>query len=246
VLIPGSAAGFAILLVAPGLALAQVPHWDFSLSAFAGWAKPFNTDITGTDPGVPFRFEARDVGLKSSITFGGRFGAWWTRARTRTGLDLGAELDITQFFPEKGSDPSAAGLPAAGGSAGTPGASRVGLGGGLLASKIDISTTIAAANFLARYPMGVTGEWPSGRWYPYVGIGGGVEIGRAQTGSFEDTDAAGAFQALAGLKVFVERHLALFAEYKFTHANHSFRLGTETDEISLNVNHIVMGLAVHF
>ncbi|HTU02108.1 MAG TPA: hypothetical protein VMG58_09840, partial [Candidatus Sulfotelmatobacter sp.] len=136
---------------------------------------------------------------------------------------------------------------------------------------------------LLRHPFGVTPDLPQGRWYPYLGIGGGAEIAQKKgtpvfslTGMAfapgpvsirvgdSATDTAAVLQLLAGLKIFFTRHVALFGEYKFTHADHTFRYSYQvcngcvgfggtlyggpprTEKFSTDVNHVVGGLAVHF
>jgi opacity protein-like surface antigen len=64
------------------------------------------------------------------------------------------------------------------------------------------------------------------------------------TGSTGDTRFA--YQALAGAKLFFTKHIAVFAEYKFTSASHSWDVqGTKVDA-DQQVNHVVGGLAFHF
>ncbi len=274
------AVGLAFLL-SPALLFAQVPMWDFSVSAFGGGAFPFRTDyriddtiFSGYSSGT-----IKDVTLKSSVSFGGKLAVWTTGLRSRTGLDFGAEVDVTQYYPHVAraeqqhfetrtlsfgtftfQEPST------------------------IAGSADLDATIIALNVLARYPFGVTPELPQGRWYPYLGIGGGAEIARKKVApaydfsrmAFADgpptiqaptdvTDTAPVLQVLAGAKFFFTRHIALFAEYKFTHASHTFEYpyvscagvfgcgpggspqpGTHTEHFSTNVNHVVGGLAVHF
>jgi hypothetical protein len=91
---------FAFVLAIPRLASAQVPTWDYSVSAFAGAPIPFDTDIRFTDPTILTDLTFHDAELKTSVSFGGKISGWWTGARPGTGLDFGAELDVTQFFPD--------------------------------------------------------------------------------------------------------------------------------------------------
>ena len=105
-------------------------------------------------------------------------------------------------------------------------------------------------NVLARVPMGVSADLPNGRWFPYIGLGGGMQHVRSNGfESTDDTDAA--FQGLGGVKVFLFKHLAVFFEGKFTHASHRLEskepgFGTVRREFPLNSLHGVGGLSVHF
>ncbi len=262
---PGLLVGLAFL-VTPAPVFAQVPLWDFSVSAFGGGAFPFRTDyrIDDYDSGT-----IKNVTLKNSVSFGGKLAVWTTGLRSRTGLDFGAELDITEYFPDVNTATQRTPY---------PGGATL----SLTARPADLDATIIALNLLLRYPVAATSEFPHGRWYPYLGIGGGAEIARKKgTPVFgvgvgvciegqgcmaltpqaptDVTDTAPVLQVLAGAKLFFTRHIALFAEYKFTHASHTFEYpyvfcdsggcmpgGTHTEHFSTNVNHVVGGLAVHF
>lgn len=231
-----SAIVLALVVVMPRLASAQVPAWDFSVSAFGGGAFPLETEIRGTDPTLSLDFKAREVEMRDSYSFGGKLGVWWTGLRGRIGLDLGAEVDATHFSPKVASQSGRLEGTSAGASFLT----------GTQINEIDVSSTIVAGNVLVRWPLDVSKELPQGRWHPYLGVGGGVQISEAEVGTVSDTDTAPVLQALAGLKIFLLPYIALFGEYKFTHAKHGFQLGTTKADLTFNVNHAVAGLAIHF
>src|SRR5436309_10047218 len=129
----------AIILAIPRVALADVPQWDVSVSAFGGLAIPSKTDITETDPTIPEDITAKDVELKNSASFGGKITGWTTAPRAKNGLDLGLELDITHFSP----DVKAQTVSATGSVSGVPIV-------GVTFNKIDVNSTIVAVNFLDR------------------------------------------------------------------------------------------------
>jgi opacity protein-like surface antigen len=236
---------FLLLLAASGVALAEereepaaIRTIDFYVSLYGGVNSPFKTDFIQTGPGV--NINARDLKLEESASIGGKVGFWMTGARAKTSLDFGAELDVMNFNPD-----FKAGQRLNGTANGVPTTIT------LLADG-DINATLYAVNLLVRLPIGVTPDTPHGRWFPYLGIGGGF-----QTTSFcracskEAVDTAPAFQGLAGVKVFLFKQLALFGEYKFTHAVHTFETeifggGRIKDELDFNVNHFVGGLSLHF
>lgn len=242
----------AIVLLLPGLSRAQGPRWarvlrvsltpqaplwDFSISGFGGLAIPFDPHFDVTDPATSTDFTAKDLGLDNSLSFGGKIGAWNTATRRTIGLDFGAEIDVTRFTPDF--DPQ-----------------RVNASGTLagaaittfqLPTKLDVNATIVAVNLLVREVRGLAPDLPHGRWQAYIGIGGGFEIVHADLlGGGDDTDTSPALQVLAGLKIFFNRYVAIFAEYKFSHADHTFQVGTRKNQFSLSANHVAGGLAIHF
>jgi len=234
----------AFLFGLPWLAAGQdevgVKTIDRYISVFGGVAFPLRTDVTEVGPGTNLRVQ--DVELDDSRSIGGKIGMYTTQFRASTGIDFGFELDITNFTPDqKGNQIRNA--------SGTLGGVPV---PAVVTNHININSTLFAVNLLARKPIGVTQDFPSGRWSPYVGIGGGV-----QTSTFEPpgTIKEGrqrdpAFQGLAGVKAFLTQHVALFGEYKFTHASHTFETQSGgaiiTNKFTFNVNHLVGGIAFHF
>jgi len=217
----------------------QVREWDFSVSAFGGGALPFTTDVkrSGSGLGVPFSFAGKGLELNSSVSFGGKITDWWLGLRHGSNLDFGAELDISQSYPNLKAQT----------------ASMTGSNGGLPVSglsvpfpRVAISSTILAINALLRWPLGVTPELPNSRWYPYIGWGGGADIAHAKSLDLEQTDAVPAWQALGGVQFFLTRHLAAFAEYKFTQAGHTYKFSWEYEKETANVNHLVAEPSWHF
>ena len=222
---------FALPWPATGQDEVRVKPIDRYISVFGGVALPSKTDVTEVGPGT--NVTIFDVKLDNSPSIGGKIGMYTTQFRASTGLDFGVELDITNFTPDQ------------------KGGQRLN-GGAVITNPVNINSTIFAVNLLARKPFLVAQGLSNGRWSPYVGIGGGV-----QTSTFEppgtikkgrQTDPA--FQGLAGVKAFLTQHVALFWEYKFTHASQTFETQSGgaiiTDKYTFNVNHIVAGLAVHF
>ncbi|CAI4031878.1 OMP_b-brl domain-containing protein [Nitrospira tepida] len=103
--------------------------------------------------------------------------------------------------------------------------------------------TTVGLNLIARYP---------GRTYqPYIGIGGGVAIGRVGNSptTTSDTDTASSLQLLAGLRAFVTPRVAVFPEYKYTDATFQFNGafgsvgGFQADYAA---QHLMFGMSYHF
>ena len=205
----------------------RVKPVDVYISGFGGYSHPFKADISLG--GLTFQ----DVKLDNSPSVGGKIGMWITAPRKTLGIDVGVEIDVTNFNPDA--------------SSGQVVSSNVGVPFILLA-KLDLNATYFGINVLARLPMGVTPELPNGRWFPYVGLGGGGQRLTFQTvGTNEGRDTAPAFQGLGGAKVFMTKNIAAFAEGKFIHASHSLEVeGGGNVDLSLNSVHGVGGLSFHF
>ena len=101
---------------------------------------------------------------------------------------------------------------------------------------------------MARLPIAVTSELPNGRWFPYIGIGGGGQVLTYEApGTTKGRQVAPSFQGLGGIKVFLTKHIAAFVEGKFTHASHSLEFqGFGAIDMAVNAVHGVGGLSLHF
>lgn len=230
-----------------------IPGWDVSVSGFVGAAFPVNADADVTNLPVTFVNSAgvattgtmtgtvRDVNLKTSVAFGGKLGAWTTVFRNATGVDFGAELDVTHFTPDAdGQSVSASGQITSGG---VP----VGNVISVAFPTVEISATVVGLNLLVRKPLYVTDSYPNGGLQLYFGGGVGAEMADLQiSGAGSAGDTTFAYQALAGTKLFFTKNIAVFAEYKFTSASHSWDVGGTKVDADLRVNHVIGGLAFHF
>ena len=223
--------------------------WEFSVGAFGGKAFNSNEDIKiNFGEGSPFSTgTVHGVNLNDSPTFGAKITAWYLPRQYNWQPQIGLELDYTKFTADL--HPQTAG---ATGTSLTPGLE---LGAVIFGSPPqDISVNILAANLLFRYPIWATAEMPQGRWYPYIGAGVGVE--RARSSDFppghQETDYAPAFQGLAGIKFFLIKNFAVFAEWKRTTAWHTFDYdGTllppgYSEQWTIASNLVVGGIALHF
>jgi opacity protein-like surface antigen len=199
---------------------------DIYISGFGGYSHPFKTDISFGG------LELHDVKLDSSPSFGGKIGMWITAPRKTLGIDVGVEVDVTNFNPDA--------------SSGQVLSSNI--GPGTLVSTLDFNATYFGISVLARLPMDVTPELPNGRWFPYIGLGGGGQRLTLQgAGTSEGRNTVPAFQGLGGAKIFITKNIAAFAEGKFIHASHSMGIvGGGTIDLTLNSVHGVVGLSLHF
>jgi hypothetical protein len=81
-----------------------------------------------------------------------------------------------------------------------------------LPNRIEFGVDNLAVSLLFRYPIWATTDLPHGRWYPYVGIGGGFQRARLSTQGYEETSYSPLFQGLVGVKFFLIKHVAIFGE----------------------------------
>lgn len=209
------------------------PQIDPYIALFGGIAMPSNTDRRVDDDTFNQHFTVLDGAYGNSKTLGGKIGMWFPGTRRFSAVDLGVELDVTNYQPDI--------------QAGTRRATGTANGVPVVAStrgaNTDVNSTILAVNGLVRLPMYVSPEFPHGRLYPYVG--GGIGMQNSSYGSDGRAPHDLALQGLAGLHILLTRRVALFAEYKFTHAQQTFTFGSQDQTINFNVSHLVGGPAVH-
>lgn len=189
------------------------------------WAEPYVLGYAGaaftrdTDlrtelelNGAPFvNGRAHDLSFETSPVFGAKGGYYFERPLL--GGQLGAELDVYHFRPDLDEQR----VRFTGLLAGVTGTTRT------LLQSADIEVTGITVNLLYRYRLLPDAQFPHGRLQPYVGVGAGAFVARLATTTtpfdvntrISDTDVQPGIQALAGLRWFVTRHLALFAEYKY-------------------------------
>ncbi len=155
-------------------------------------------------------------------------------------MDVGLELDITNFQPDLKTGPFKA-----------SGVSRgISISSITWTNKIDVDATILAMNLLVRVPLYVSEDYPHGRLAPYGG--GGVGFQNTSYGSQSDASNALSLQALAGANFFITRWFSFFSEYKYTHAKQTLVFGSTAagtyseEKYTFAVNHLLFGLALHF
>jgi len=171
--------------------------------------------------GAPFvNGNARDLTFDTSLVFGGKVGYFF--GANLLGGNTGIELDVYHFEPNV----SRQTVTFSGLLAGVNGEARTQI------QHADIDITAITVNALYRFRLLTDPEHPQGRLQPYVGIGAGAFIAKLATKTspfdvnkeIEDTSTRAGFQALAGGRFFLTRHIALFAEYKFVQTQQfSFR-----------------------
>ncbi len=223
-------AGMAVLI----FAIAPTASGEWYAGVYVGASFPVGSDVEATAPGA--QVTAHDVDFKTSAVFGGKVGHWLKPLPW-----LGLEIEAYHH------DPDAPAQTVSFTVGGTPaGTDQIG--------KVELGVTIIGLNLLVRLP----GEMVQ----PYAGVGPALFVTRIRdtgqggasiitpTGQ-KDTDVGIGVQALAGLKVFVTKQLAVFTEYKFSHHKAEVRFADEflggTDvSTTLNIHFLYGGLAFHF
>lgn len=223
-------------------------NWEFSIGGYGGWA--FHGDTTlqfnqGTNLSTlqvePVDAKATNVRFEDNTTFGAKLTAWHLPRKYSWQPQIGLEIDWTRFTADI---PVGQVVPGFGTflSTGTP------IGFVVLGVAPEFAVDNMAINLLFRYPVWATEGMPQGRWYPYVGIGGGAQRARLSRQGYEETSYSPSVQALTGLKFFVIKHLAVFGEAKWTQGWHTFKYETDSywERYSISTIHLVGGVAVHF
>lgn len=189
----------------------------------------------------PIDGKGTNLRFEDSGTFGGKLTAWHVPRKYSWQPQIGLEIDWTRFTADV---PAGQVLPAVG----TFLISGMPLGFIGPISRKEFAIDNMTFNLLFRYPIRATAEMPQGRWYPYVGIGGGVQRARLSAGSYEETSYSPCFQGLGGIKFFVIKYLALFGEAKWTQGWHTFKYETDFywERYSISTIHLVGGVALHF
>jgi hypothetical protein len=242
-------AGILVLTILLPACVEAAERWAFSLSGYGGNAYPSNEDVDincgpTCSSGVPFRGTIHGVQLNDSATWGAKATAWFLPRAYSWSPQFGVELDWTRFTPNMDSQTQGAS-----GTVPVPGFSL----SSVSSPGMSLSTNIMAINVVFRYPIGANEQWPEGRWGPYFGLGGGVQrthVTPLPAVGTPETDYAPEYQGLVGLKVFLFRNLALFGEWKHTHATHRFTYGNDSsvleEKFTIAANHLVAGLSLHF
>ncbi|MDH4084264.1 MAG: hypothetical protein OEV99_10795 [Nitrospira sp.] len=236
------------LLILPTPAAAE-RNWEFSIGGYGGWAFHGDTTARFTWATTPFGFEpvdARGNGLRfeNSGTYGIKISGWHLPRKYKWQPQIGFELDGTRFT----ADVPPQTIPGEG----VGKTSQLPLGPVTLPDRLEFGVDNLAVNLLFRYPIWGTPDLPHGRWYPYVGIGGGVQRARLSTGGYEETSYSPVFQGLVGVKLFLIKHVAIFGEAKYTQGWHSFdyaEIGAPSDykeRYTIVTGNVVGGVALHF
>ncbi|MFO0774785.1 MAG: outer membrane beta-barrel protein [Nitrospiraceae bacterium] len=182
-------------------------------------------DHTGT---IPAGSTISNLSLKPSLMYGAKVGHYFQQLRW-----LGVEFEIYNSQPHLKQQRSTITIPGSGSFPGT--------------------TDGAYLRVLTIAPLNVMFRYPGTRVQPYVGFGPGIFLARqkeAQLGETLSSTTVG-LNAMAGLRVLLTKHVALFGEWKYNYTRMSYAqnvnfiqpFGLKAD---YHMNHIAFGMAYLF
>lgn len=230
----------AVLAVLLGFSPASA---EFYVAGYAGGAFPNDqdVDVTGSFSGTSgFDTTLKDVDLDNSVLFGGKAGYFF-----ESWPYFGLEVDGYHFTPDAGPQT----VDASGTFLGLP------VVGATINDNVDIGVTGFALNAILRGFSGISEAFPRGRLQSYIGAGPGVFIGKLEslvlTAKDDDTDTVVGGQGLVGMKFFLTKNLAFFAEYKYMITDKfEFKLSdgpvSATVKTSISAHLAYGGIAFHF
>jgi hypothetical protein len=224
------------------------------LSFMAGIAIPFSADATFRNGDVE-----RNVDYQMKQSVGGNAGIWFPTRNKMAGFDLGLEISGFVWYPDIA-------------------CCRAGVNGrieptnpdGFEGTTTETQGIYIGTNVMLRYPMGISEAYPNGRWFPYVGVGGGAHQIAQRPGGFrgagfgnaiaDQRNTSPGFMALGGFKAHLFKYVAAFVEAKYVQAFHdelaTDRFGVSTpngqnlfvDNYESTVRTIFVhgGLSIHF
>ncbi len=210
-----SAALIAMLILAAGSPQVRA---EVFVAGYVGATRTEKNDVEFRDgiAGTDVRLE--EVRFQGSFTGGGKVGYW-----SEAAPNVGIELDASYFQPDV---PSQTVIGHGGQPSFSP--STVGIGERPAAfafgpvDRADIGVIALGLHALGRVRFMKSSEVRGGHLQPYLGVGPALFFTRARFTPFSErtsNDVRLGLQALAGVAVRLNRHFALFAEYKFNHFN---------------------------
>jgi opacity protein-like surface antigen len=232
---------FLVLLVAWLLAPSARASAEWFGDLYVGPA--FTTSYNVRFKYLASSYTARDVGVDTTATFGGRLGHWLEALPY-----LGFAADLYHFMPDMNSSATECHGVACGHDP------KV---------RLDLGVTGIAADVMARWPLLMTKEIPNGQLQPYLTIGPTLfvtrisrlrDVGSGAKSHQSDTDTSVGLKTGAGLAWQFSPNIAVFGEYRFTHFSPDFSVrdkvfkGSPNDkaETTLNTHHALMGVSFRF
>jgi hypothetical protein len=204
------------------------------ISFMAGIAVPRSEDATFTDGTSPT--VVRNVDYQTKHSVGGNAGIWFPTRDRLAGFDLGVELTGFIWYADVAccvENYNGVTTPS----------------GQFQGTTNEVNGIYLGPNFLVRYPMDISEAYPNGRWHPYVGIGVGAHQmaqkpgGQKGTGFFraitEERDLSVGFMGVGGIKAYLFKYVAVFAEAKYIHAHHN---GLSSDRFGQSTNAFTGGV----
>ena len=224
--------------LAPALVLASVlastapAHAEWWAGLYLGFAVNSDTEVT-------FRTRQprtwQEVEVDKSFVWGGRLG-YWLEGGALGDLTpfIGFDVDLSYFRPRIPTQTASSEL----------GPRRLG--------SMDIAVATLTPEIVARYPLMVEQDYPSGRLQPYVAFG--PTIFYSSTGDSTTFGPRGSSESDVGLGVsvrpglawHVSESVAIFAEYRFVHLSPTYDFPRGRVDLSINSHQFNFGATYHF
>lgn len=220
---------FSVILAGTLVLTSATARSEFYVAGQAGISLPGSfTNVEGL--GSAFGgagFKSTDLDLANSVLLGAKVGYFFPRLNW-----LGIEGEYFHTNPHI--KQQSATITAPNGATGT-----------LEKQGAHVSMSTGAINVIARYP--------GKRFQPYVGVGLGmfgasVSSNQVQTLNNQPLSASDfsfGLNALAGVRYFLTKRVALFGEYKYNRASFQFE-GNAQFKADYSASNIVGGISLHF
>ncbi len=233
-------------LTGPGLSRAEL-----YVGGYLGASMSEYHDVRLTDQLAPggVQLRMKEVKYEASFSRGGKLGYWLGPLPS-----VGIEVDGYHYNPVIVAQSRL--------SQGTlrgrivPGETKVAIGD---VSGVDRATVkVEGIGFLlmGRLRLSPSARFPNGRVQPYGGAGPALFLQEFQfkpVSNQKVNDLRLGVQALGGMRFFLHRNVALFAEYKFSHVDVSLtydgfggRAKSTRFESAISTHHLSGGVALHF
>jgi hypothetical protein len=203
---------------------------EFYISFLTGYANTSSADATFTDGSGASHGVSdiiKDVDYRKNFSVGGNLGVWFPTRDKLAGLDLGAAL--TGFLWQAD---VAWGQENFNGQTDSQGVFQ--------GTTTETQGLFIGPEFLIRYPMAISENYPNGRWHPYVGMAVGMHQMAMRPGGFhgisffnagpggalntnpipDQRDTTIGWGPVGGVKAHLFKYLAAFAEARYLMAHH--------------------------
>ena len=236
--------GLAVLVAIVSLGVGAAPaSAEWFADIFAGLSFTRDHDVKLNDVGIgPGTYQ--DVEFDRSLSWGGRVGHYFDALPF-----LGLAADFFRYYPDIG------GQSVQLRGCFFPGGCGTGRGG---TGRFEIQTTAISVDLMLRLPLLKSADAPWGRLQPYLAVGPPLFITNVtprNTRNFrnhdDDTDLSIGYKLAGGVAFQVDKNLALFGEYRFTHVSPEVELrdangGRTTLRTDLDTHSALVGLSARW
>ena len=202
-------------------------RWEPYVTGLAGGGSTPAFGINFNDPSLAAALTIKDRKFAPGATIGGSFGVWRTSSGRRVRWGLRGEVAYQD------SNGQAQTVQASGTLFGLP------YNGPLQVPQIDAAAMFYTGTFLIGWQMG--GKTATGQVMPYAGLGGGIDRVTARQDTMRGHAVGGTAQGVAGVAFGTSRTTSAYVEYRFTRAQQTLPIGTQTSVFSITPNQLVAG-----